>query len=144
MKSELDENKKEKLAADKIFLIAAFVGFSIWLVLDTIRVLLYSREEISGNLQFWAGYGLSIIVYYVILAILTFFLKKNSKGKVVLNIIISVLTVVYFVGEIIRILQPNYFSSVFLIFINVIYLISLILASISFTLTTLDLMKGKK
>lgn len=144
MESELNENKKEKLAADKIFLIAAFVGFSLWLVLDTIRVLLYSREEISGNLQFWAGYGISIIVYYVILAILTFFLKKNSKGKVVLNIIISVLTVVYFVGEIIRILQPNYFSSVFLIFINVIYLISLILASISFTLTTLDLLKGKK
>lgn len=136
------ENSK-KMPTEKIFMLMSFVGFTLWIILDTIRVLMFHREEITGNLQFWAGYGISTIIYYIAIGILTFAVSKKPLGKLLLTIVPSILIALYLVKAIILTIQEPFKDTIFENVIVTLFLLSLVFMLISVLITIVKFFKEK-
>ena len=133
----------KKMPIEKIFMLVSFVGFSLWIILDTIRVLTFHREEIAGNLQFWAGYGLSTIIYYIAIGVLTFAVSKKPLGKILLTILPSILVAFYLVKEILRTIREPFQATIFENVIVTLYQLSLLFTLISVSITIVKFFKEK-
>ncbi len=131
----------KKIPIEKKIMLTSFVGFSLWIILDTIRVLMFHSEEIAGNLQFWAGYGLSTIIYYIAIGVLTFTVSKKPLGKILLTIVPSVLVVFYLVKEIIRTIREPFQDTIFENVIVVLFQVSMLFMLISIVITIVKFFK---
>ncbi len=131
----------KKIPIEKKIMLTSFVGFSLWIILDTIRVIMFHREEIAGNLQFWAGYGLSTIIYYIAIGVLTFTVSKKPLGKILLTIVPSILVVFYLVKEIIRTIREPFQDTIFENVIVALFQVSMLFMLISIVITIVKFFK---
>ncbi len=136
--------KKNKVSVEKVLMIIAFIGYSLWLILDTIRVLLYNREEIPGNLQFWAVYFVWELLCEGSLVVLTFVLAKNRKAKVILTIVPALLITAYMAFHLVQLIQAACMGELELNIINETYMLATLLALISVSITSVKLIKERK
>ena len=146
MESEIkmkDETEK-KWTAEKILMIISLAGYTLWLILDTIRVLKYNREEIPGNLQFWAVYFIWEVLCEGSLIFLTFIFSKNKKAKVALAIGPAILIAAYLAVEVTAIIQSVCSGKTELNIIGETYLLASVLALASVVITIVKFVKAKK
>lgn len=133
----------KKMPIEKTFMLVSFVGFSLWIILDTIRVLMFHREEIAGNLQFWAGYGLSTIIYYIALGLLTFTVSKKPLGKILLTIVPSILVALYLIKAIIVTIGEPFKPTLFENVIVTLFQLSMLFMLISVSITIVKFFKER-
>lgn len=146
MESEIkmkDETEK-KWTAEKILMIISLAGYTLWLILDTIRVLKYNREEIPGNLQFWAVYFIWEVLCEGSLIFLTFIFSKNKKAKVALAIGPAILIAAYLAVEVTAIIKSVCSGETELNIIGETYLLASVLALASVVITIVKFVKAKK